>query len=91
MNKKMSIKEAMKEFGISYEELLADIEEQSHYTYSHRVKYKNYIIAQEILSTYNDIIILRNNKEIFHATCDRQFTDEELKEKLINFIGDPYV
>ena len=51
-------------------------------------KYKNYIIAQERLSKYNDIIILRNNKEIFHATCDRQFTDEELKEKLINFIGD---
>lgn len=84
----MKIKELMKEAGISLEELMKDIEEQKKYTYSHRIKYKNYVIAQEKKSPFNDIIILKNGKEVLHASCSRQFTDKELRDKLLNYIGE---
>lgn len=84
----MNIKELMDKFGITKEELLEDIKKQMSYTYSHRVKYKNYIIAQDENKEFNDIIILKDNKEIFHCSCDRQFNDKELKSRLKDFIGE---
>lgn len=84
----MKIKELMEELGITEEELLKNIEEQKKYTYSHRIKYKNYVIAQEKKSPFNDIIILKNGKEVVHASCSRQFTDKELRDKLLEYIGE---
>lgn len=83
---KKEIENILKEFGITKEELMKDIEKQMSYTYSHRVKYKNYIIAQDENTEFNDVIILKDNKEIFHCSCNKQFTDDELKEMLVNHI-----
>ena len=84
MNKK--IEDILKEFGITKEEFVKDIEKQMSYTYSHRVNYKNYTIAQDKNTEFNDVIILKNGKEIFHCSCSKQFTDEELKEMLVEHI-----
>ena len=80
------IKEILEELGISMEEFLEDIQNQMNYTYLHRVNYKNYTIAQDENTEFNDVIILKDGKEIFHCSCDKQFSDEELKEMLIEHI-----
>lgn len=85
-NIKGNIKELMQELGITDDELLKDIEKQLNYTYSHRINYKNYIIAQDENTEFNDVIILKDGKEIFHSSNDKQYTDEELKEYLLNVI-----
>lgn len=81
-----NVKELMKLLGITYEDLLKDIEKQKSYTYDHRVNYKNYTIAQDKNTEYNDVIILKDNKEIFHCSCSKQFSDKELKEMLLEHI-----
>lgn len=88
MKKKMTIKEMMEYFGITDKELLKDIKKQMSYTYSRRVSYKDYVIAQDENTEFNDIIILKNGKEVVHASCSRQFTDKELRDKLLNYIGE---
>lgn len=86
MNRKKKIKEILEDLGISMEEFLEDIQKQMNYTYSHKVNYKNYTIAQDENTEFNDVIILKNGKEIFHGSCSKQFTDEELKEMLVDHI-----
>ena len=86
MSRKKKIKEILEELGISMEEFLEDIQKQMNYTYSHRVNYKNYTIAQDENTEFNDVIILKDGKEIFHSSNGKQYTDEELKEYLLNVI-----
>lgn len=81
-----SVKELMEQLGITKEELLEDIKKQMSYTYDHRVKHDDYVIAQDKNTEFNDIIILKNGKEVFHASCDKQFSDEELKKYIIDYI-----
>ena len=76
----------MKELDIKDQELIDDIIKQMSYTYAHRVKYKNYIIAQDQNEIFNDIIVLKDGKEIFHSSNSKQFTTKELKKYLLNVI-----
>lgn len=89
--KKGNIKDLMQELGITDDELLKDIEKQLNYTYAHRISYKNYVIAQDENREFNDVIVLKDGKEVFHSSNDKQYSDEELKKYLINiiaFLGD---
>lgn len=73
------------------EDLLEDIEKQMKYTYSHRLDYGEYTIAQDENTEYNDIIVLKDGIEIFHSSNSKQYTDDELKNYLLNviqFLGD---
>lgn len=82
----MNIKEIMKKFGITDKELLEDIKKQMSYTYDHMVSYKGYTIAQDKNTEFNDVIILKGSKELLHASCNKQFSDEELKKWLVDFV-----
>lgn len=83
---KGNIKDLIKELGITDDDLLKDIEKQLSYTYSHRISYKNYVIAQDENTEFNDIIVLKDGKEVFHSSNDKQYSDEELKKYLISII-----
>ena len=88
---KGNIKDLMQELGITDDELLKDIEKQLNYTYAHRISYKNYVIAQDENREFNDVIVLKDGKEVFHSSNDKQYSDEELKKYLIGiikFLGD---
>jgi hypothetical protein len=69
-------------------DLIEDIKKQMTYTYDHRVSYENYVIAQDKNTEFNDVIILKDNKEILHTTCTKQFNDKELLKMLLDFIKD---
>ena len=69
-------------------DLIEDIKKQLTYTYDHKVKYKNYMICQDKNTEFNDIIILKDNKEVLHYSCNKQYTDEELLNKLKEYIGE---
>lgn len=42
----------------------------------------NYVITQN----NNDIIIFKNDKEVFHTICERKLSNEELEEYIKNYI-----
>lgn len=85
-NSKGNIKELMQELRIINDELLKDIEKQLNYTYAHRISYKNYVIAQDENREFNDVIVLKDGKEVFHSSNDKKYSDEELKKYLIGII-----
>lgn len=85
---KTNLKELMDQLGFTYEDLLKDIEKQMAYTYDHRVEYENYVIAQDKNTEFNDVIILKDNQEIFHASLNKQLNDKELKDLLLDYIGE---
>lgn len=47
------------------------------------VEYKGYIAEQ---AYNNHVIILKDDKMILHASCDKKKTDDELKEMIDAFI-----
>ena len=68
------------------EDLLEDIKKQMKYTYSHRLDYGKYTIAQDENPEFNDIIVLKDGIEIFHSSNSKQYSDDELKDYLLSII-----
>lgn len=48
-----------------------------------RVNYKGYTISQ---ASNNHIMITKDNEMVFHANATKKLTEDELKEKINNFL-----
>lgn len=49
-----------------------------------RVNYKGYTISQ---ASNNHIMIVKNNKMVFHANATKKLTEDELKQQIDWFIN----